>query len=100
MPVGGKRPGAGRKPKAKEIKLIQAFDKYVDPEFVIKELAKLMKDTNKRVKFDAIKLYMEYRYGKPKQSMDLTTDGSISINPIEWVGDGKPKYEYKLNGSN
>ena len=39
--------------------------------------------------FPYVKLFMEYRFGKPKDSLDITSKGESvkSISPIEWVRD-------------
>jgi hypothetical protein len=67
MPHGGKREGAGRKPKIEELKLIERLDAVINEEDAIKKLSELIKANN----FNALKLYFEYRYGKPKE--DVTT---------------------------
>lgn len=70
---GGKRPGAGRKPKRDEIKLIEKLDKLIDPDVALKKLNQLVLEGD----MQAIKLYMGYRYGQPKQSIDLSADLNI-----------------------
>lgn len=66
---GGKRDNSGRNPKAKELEIIEKLDNSVDPELPFKTLNKLIKEEN----FNALKLYFEYRYGKPKDSIDITS---------------------------
>ena len=66
---GGRRKGAGRKPKIEEIKLIERLDNIIESDSVIMKLHKLIKEDN----FNAIKLYLEYRFGKPKDSIDITS---------------------------
>lgn len=66
---------AGRKPKSDELKLVEALDKHIDQEEVYKTLQKLIKDGNIR----AIQLYMNYRHGKPKENVTLSSDG-FNIN--------------------
>ena len=79
---------AGRKPKADEIKLIEKLDQLIDKDSVIKKLNELIEDGN----FNALKLYFEYRYGKPKESIDITTAGqSLAFN--ELIGFDKTKRE-------
>lgn len=63
---GGAREGAGRKPKADELKLIEKLDNIIDSEDAIKSLKELIKDKN----IIAIKLYFEYRFGKPKEVVE------------------------------
>lgn len=76
---GGKRKGAGRKPKAEELKLIERLDNIIDKDEAVNTLKKLIDKGN----FNALKLYLEYRWGKPKESVDVTTQGeSISFNEL------------------
>ncbi len=77
---GGKREGAGRKPKADEQQLIEKLSPLDDIGF--KALKKGLENQDSW----AVKLFLEYRYGKPKQTTDITTNGNdINISPIEWV---------------
>jgi len=77
---GGKREGAGRKPKADEIKLIERIDNVIDQDKAMMKLGELVMDGN----MQAIKLYFEYRYGKPKESVDIHTTGEnvVSFNDL------------------
>jgi hypothetical protein len=79
---GGARPGAGRPPKIQEIKLIEQMDALAVPEQIWNAL--LMKcaqgDTN------AIKLWLSYRFGLPKQQIDVTSNGEKIAPPIQWIG--------------
>ncbi len=59
---------AGRKPKAEEMKLIEQLDEVIDREEVIKKLKVMIDDGN----FKAVQLYMNYMYGKPKETKDIT----------------------------
>lgn len=77
---GGKREGAGRPPKADEAKLIERLDNIIDSDSVIKELHKLVSVGD----FRAIQLYFQYRWGKPKESVDVTTNGD-SLEPNQIV---------------
>ena len=63
---GGAREGAGRKPKADELKFLEKLDKHIDQDEAIKSLKALIKDGN----FHAIKMYFEYRFGKPKEVVE------------------------------
>jgi len=63
---GGARKGAGRSPKADELKFLEKLDKHIDQDEAIKSLKELIKDGN----FNAIKLYFEYRFGKPKEVVE------------------------------
>ena len=57
----------GRKPKADEIKLIELLDKHINKGMVIDKLEGLVNEGN----IKAIQIYMNYRYGKPKETVDL-----------------------------
>ena len=67
---GGARPGAGRKPKIDELKLIEKLDNVINSDEVIKKMMQLIREDN----FQALRLYMEYRFGKPKERVDITTN--------------------------
>jgi len=64
---GGNK-NAGRKPKIDEIKLIEQMDAVMIPETVWMALAEKVEigDTN------AIKTWLQYRYGMPKQVVEQT----------------------------
>tara|TARA_R110002020_G_scaffold199798_1_gene401709 strand:+ start:11157 stop:11405 length:249 start_codon:yes stop_codon:yes gene_type:complete len=64
---GGKRIGAGRKPKQIEKDLIEKLDLIIDNEQVIEKLKVLIDKGDIR----ALNLYMGYRYGKPKETKDI-----------------------------
>ena len=63
---GGVRKGAGRPAKADELKFLEKLDKHIDQDEAIESLKQLIKDGN----FNAIKLYFEYRFGKPKEVVE------------------------------
>jgi len=65
---GGKREGAGRKPKADEAKLIERLDEHIDQDKVLRKMSEMIDEGDQR----AITLYMNYRYGKPKESVSQT----------------------------
>ena len=66
---GGRRKNAGRKPKSDELKLISKLDHLIEQDKPILKLGELIKSGN----VAALKLYFEYRYGKPKDSIDITS---------------------------
>ncbi len=68
---GGVRPNSGRKSKADEIKLIEQMDCILAPEEAWEALAKLVRSGDGM----AVKTWLSYRFGMPKQAIDLTTDG-------------------------
>lgn len=65
MTHGGKRLGAGRKPKSTELELVELLSSLDDEAY--KALEKGVKSGN--VAF--LKLFMEYRHGKPKQPVEI-----------------------------
>lgn len=64
---GGKRKGAGRKPKAEEQKLIEKLSPLADKAF--KALDNAIKDEHSW----ALRLWFEYMYGKPKEKVEVKT---------------------------
>jgi len=68
-PWGGKRDGAGRKPKKVEQDLIEKLSPYDDV-----ALLRLMEGVQSG-DFNFLKLFFVYRYGMPKQMVDVTTNG-------------------------
>lgn len=83
---GGIRKGAGRKPKAKEVEFIEKLDNIIDSDEAVTQLKNLINQGN----FNAIKLYLEYRYGKPKESVDVTSNGEgISFKDLLKFGNTK-----------
>jgi len=72
---GGARQGAGRKPKADEKKLIERLDNIIDSDVALAKLGELVAKGDLR----AIQTYLSYRYGKPKESVDITSEG-FNIN--------------------
>jgi hypothetical protein len=85
---GGPRPNSGRPPKIQEIKLIEQMDSLCVPDQIWKALLYKCEqgDTN------AIKLWLSYRFGLPKQQVDITSNGEKIAPPIQWIG---KQVEYK-----
>ena len=71
--VGNK---GGRPKKADELKLIEKLDNLIDNDEVIKTLGKQILKGDSR----AMSLYFGYRYGKPKESVDITSTDVFNIN--------------------
>jgi hypothetical protein len=63
---GGSREGAGRKPKSEEIELIDKLSPL--DEIAFEKLEAGLKDGG----YNFIKLFMEYRFGKPKETITNT----------------------------
>jgi DUF2075 family protein len=73
---GTKGNKGGRPKKADESKLIEKLDNLIDSDEVIKMLGKKIKDGDQR----AMTLYFNYRYGKPKESVDINSSEGLNIN--------------------
>jgi hypothetical protein len=71
---GGARPGAGRKPKSEEQNLIEKLQPFE------KEALEALKKAVIEEQGWAIKLYMEYKYGRPKQT--LNTNIKVVEQPL------------------
>jgi len=67
---GGNREGAGRKPKSDELKMIEDMDAALITIEVWQKLAEKVDSGD----VAAIKLWLEYRFGKPKQLIGLVTE--------------------------
>jgi len=65
---GGARQGAGRKPKAQEQTLIESLDNGID----IKRIVEVLKELSYGGDVRALQLYLNYRFGKPKETVDIT----------------------------
>lgn len=63
---GGARKGAGRKPKADEMKLAERMRNVLTDDFVLNKLADQVKEGDMR----AIELWTGYLYGKPTQRVE------------------------------
>jgi len=77
---GGRREGAGRKPKADELALVERLSPLDDIAFA--ELQKGVKSGD----FQFIKLFMEYRFGRPKQVIDNNVSMAEPVI-INWNAD-------------
>lgn len=75
---GGARPNAGRKTKEKEENLIYLIRQAIADEEGMDLLAEEMRKGNML----AIRLYMQYRWGMPRQPVDITTNGKDLSLPI------------------
>lgn len=76
--AGGYRPNSGRKPKADEIQLIERLSPMDN--IALKKLEEGVKGGE----FAFIKLFFEYRFGKPKEKVDVTSLGE-ALNTIRVI---------------
>jgi hypothetical protein len=79
---GGPRPNSGRPPKIQEIKLIEQMDAISVPNQIWEALLFKCQQGDTA----AIKLWLSYRFGLPKQQIDVTTNGQNIAPPIQWIG--------------
>lgn len=74
---GGARPGAGRKSKAEELKLIEKLTPMEET-----ALQKLKAGIEKG-DFTYLKLFFEYFYGKPTETIGVEHSGEIATVPLD-----------------
>lgn len=79
--AGGAREGAGRPPKILEIKLIEQMDRICVPEKIWEALLYKCQEGDTA----ALKLWLSYRFGLPKQQIDITSNGENIAPPIQWI---------------
>jgi hypothetical protein len=72
---------AGRPTKADEIKIIEQMDAIAVPEDAWRALWEKCQDGD----IQAIKCWLNYRFGMPKQVVDVTTQGEKVTPPIQWI---------------
>jgi hypothetical protein len=77
MAHGGKRPNAGRKPKAEEHKLIE---KLTPLEPLAHQKLKEAMDSGQKW---AVQLYFNYMYGKPKETKDITLNAEQPLFTLD-----------------
>lgn len=82
---GGNK-NAGRKPKIDEIKVIEQMDAIAVPEKAWKALWLKVEEGD----IQAIKTWLSYRFGMPKQQLDVTSGGEKVTAPITWI-DANPE---------
>ena len=78
---GGPRPNSGRPPKILEIKLIEQMDAIAVPDEIWNALLYKCKEGDTA----ALKLWLSYRFGLPKQQIDITSNGENIAPPIQWI---------------
>jgi hypothetical protein len=78
---GGPRPNSGRPPKILEVKLIEQMDRICVPEKIWEALLYKCQEGDTA----ALKLWLSYRFGLPKQQIDVTTNGENIAPPIQWI---------------
>lgn len=71
---GGKREGQGRKPKAKELKLLERMDNVLGDDWE-DGLLQSAYEQAKKGSYQHLSLILAYKYGKPQDKVDVTTNG-------------------------
>lgn len=84
MPRGGKREGAGRKRRDQEEKEKEIIDKATTEEDWLQVFQAQMEEA-KTGNTKAAVFVFERRFGKPRQSVDLSADTLIDYVPT-WLG--------------
>ena len=84
---GGKRAGAGRKSKDEEMRIRDLVSPYVDG--AIEKVVNIMINGDKSSdQLAAAKLILEYRFGKPEQKQDITSNGNtVNVPLMKWADD-------------
>jgi hypothetical protein len=70
---GGKREGAGRKPKQEEVQLIEKLTPLEPLAF------EALKDGLEKKDFKFVQLYYNYFAGKPKETKDITINEDVPL---------------------
>lgn len=70
---------AGRKSKVEEQLLIERLSPLED------EALKALEEGIKEGHNWAVKLFFEYRYGKPQQNLSVSIPEEVNIPPIHWI---------------
>ena len=73
MARGGKREGAGRKPKSEEINLIEKLSPLEDAAF------EALKEGVQRGEFKFVQLFYNYYAGKPRETKDITINEDLPL---------------------
>lgn len=73
MAHGGKREGAGRKSKADEVELIERLSPLDDIAF------DKLKEGIEKGSFPHLKLFHDYRYGKPRETKDISINEDLPL---------------------
>ena len=94
---GGVRPGAGRKTKADEQRIRDLTSPYVSG--AIEKVVYIMNNADKASdQLSAAKLLLEYHFGKPKQSTDITSGGETIKNVVSLGAGLEPKEDVRDAG--
>jgi hypothetical protein len=76
----GHKGKAGRKSKSEEMQLIEMLNKHIDKDEAIKVLKAKIDEGD----FKALQMYMNYMYGKPKETKDVTINAEQPLFNIDF----------------
>lgn len=74
----GHKGKAGRKSKSEELQLIEKLNAHIDSDEAIIKLKEMIDNGD----FKALQLYMNYMYGKPRETKDVNLTGDVPIFDI------------------
>lgn len=75
---GTKGNKGGRPSKSEEMQLIERLNEHIDSDDVILKLKGMIDEGD----FKALQLYMNYMYGKPRETKDVNLTGDVPIFDI------------------
>lgn len=81
MGRGGARPGAGRKSNAEKLGIVALLDQCWTVESRQKVIDKLI-ERAEMGDLEAAKLLFAYRFGKPRQAVDVTVDDPNNVRKM------------------
>ena len=85
--------GGGRKPKIDELAFLEKLDNIIDSDSALLKLKNLIENDN----FPALKLYLNYRFGAPKETIEqVNTNTNFSIKDIFSFEADEQKQEIKI----
>ena len=77
---GGKRENSGHPTKAKMIGLVDQMTKLKPTEDILNKIVEIIDTTeDERIGLEAIRLWMAYLVGRPKETIDQHTKAEIEI---------------------
>ena len=75
----GHKGKAGRKSKSEELQLIEKLNAHIDSDEAIIKLKEMIDDGD----FKALQLYMNYMYGKPRETKEINLIGEQPLFNID-----------------
>jgi hypothetical protein len=85
--------GGGRKSKIDELAFLEKLDNIIDSDSALLKLKNLIENDN----FPALKLYLNYRFGAPKETIEqVNTNTNFSIKELFSFEADKQNHEIKI----